>query len=103
MGKRVIHHYRLLLGRLIQIFNYLHARHGRSDICDRLNKTREYRNRINHKEPICFSGNNINFNYLEEVDKAIIKIINWIDSELADWMKNIDSVKVKVLNAKTII
>lgn len=98
-----VHHYRLLLGRPIQIFNNLPARHGRSDVCDRLTKIRKFRNRINHNEPICFSGNNISFSYVEEVYEAIIEILNWIDPELTDWIKNIDSVKVKILNAKTII
>jgi hypothetical protein len=98
-----VHHYRLLLGRPIQIFNHLPARHGRSEVVDRLNKIRKFRNRINQNEPICFSGNNINFNYVEEVYEAIIEIINWIDPELAVWIKNIDSVSTKIANAKTLI
>jgi hypothetical protein len=98
-----IYHYRLLLGRPIQIFNYLPARHGRSEVFDRLNKIRKFRNRINHNEPICFRGNSIDFSYVEDVYEAIIDIFKWIDPELVLWVKNIDSVKVKISNAKTII
>ncbi|MFT4093253.1 MAG: hypothetical protein QM640_06400 [Niabella sp.] len=37
-----VHHYRLLLGRPIQIFNHLSSGHGRGDVCDRLNKIRQF-------------------------------------------------------------
>ena len=97
-----VHHYRLLLGRPIQVFHNLPSRHGRSDACDRLNKIRQFRNRINHNEPICFNGAAIDFTYVEEVYDAIIEILTWIDPELIKWVKDIDTVRTKIANAKTI-
>lgn len=95
-------HYRILRGRPIQIFHHLPSGIGRSDVCDRLNKVREFRNRINHNEPICFTGNNIDFVYVEDVYNSIIEIITWIDPELINWIKDMDSVMIKINNAKKI-
>ena len=67
-----------------------------------MNKIREFRNRINHNEPICFNGNNIDFNYVEDVYNSIIQIINWIDPELINWIQDMDSVMTKISNAKLI-
>ena len=97
-----VHHYRLLLGRPIQVFHNLPSGHGRSDACDRLNKIRQFRNRINHNEPICFNGAAIDFTYVEEVYDAIIEILTWIDPELIKWVKDIDTVRTKIASAKTI-
>jgi hypothetical protein len=97
-----VHHYRLLLGRPIQVFNHLPSGHGRSDVSDRLNKIRQFRNRINHNEPICFRGAVIDFTYVEQVYDAIMEILNWIDPELITWIKDIDGVSTKIANAKTI-
>lgn len=96
------HHYRLLLGRPIQIFNNLPSAHGRSEVCARLNKIRQFRNRINHNEPVCFNGNAIDFAYVENIYQSTIDILAWIDPELINWIKNIDSVSLKIQNAKTI-
>lgn len=97
-----VHHYRLLLGRPIQVFYNLPSGHGRSDACDKLNKIRQFRNRINHNEPICFNGAVIDLTYVEEVYDAIMKILTWIDPELIKWVKDIDTVKTKIASAKTI-
>jgi hypothetical protein len=97
-----VHHYRLLLGRPIQVFTNLPSGHGRREACDRLNKIRQFRNRINHNEPICFNGAGIDFTYVEEVYDAIIEILTWIDPELIKWIKDIDTIRTKINNAKTI-
>jgi hypothetical protein len=97
-----VHHYRLLLGRPIQIFSQLPSGYGRSEVFSRLNKIRLFRNRIHHNEPICFNGNVIDFTYVEDVYNSIIDILTWIDPELINWTKNINSVPLKIENAKTI-
>lgn len=95
-------HYRILRGRPIQIFSHLPSGIGRTQVCERLNKIREFRNRINHNEPICFNGNNIDFDYVEDIYSSIIEIINWTDPELINWIRDMDSVMVKINNAKRI-
>ncbi|SFD77186.1 Abi-like protein [Chitinophaga sp. CF118] len=97
-----LHHYRLLLGKPIQIFNHLPSGYGRSEVCKKLNNIRRFRNRINHNEPICFRGNTIDFTYAEEIYNECIEILEWIDPELISWIGDIDAVKIKIANAKTI-
>lgn len=97
-----VHHYRLLSGRPIQIFEYLPSGHGRRAACERLNKIRQLRNRINHNEPICFIGNNSDFTYVEDVYTAIKEIMSWIDPEIISWTTNIDFVSNQITNAKNI-
>jgi hypothetical protein len=97
-----VHHYSLLRGRPIQIFSQLPSGHGRNEVCNRLYKIRQFRNRINHNEPICFNGNVIDFTYVEDTYNSIIDILTWIDPELINWIKNINSVPVKIANARTI-
>lgn len=97
-----VHHYRLLLGKPIKVFNHLPTGHGRHEVYDRLDKIREFRNRINHNEPVCFKGRNIDFSYVEEIYEAIIEILDWIDPDIVKWVRNIDSVKTRIGSAKKI-
>lgn len=97
-----VHHYRLLSGRPIQVFSNLPPAHGRREVCDRLNKIRQFRNRINHNEPICFNANIIDFTYVEDIYQSINDILIWIDPELIKWIKNIDSILIKIQRAKNI-
>lgn len=97
-----VHHYKLLLGRPIKIFGHLASGNGRKEVSDRLTKIRQFRNRINHNEPICFNQNNIDFNYVVEIYNAIIEILQWIDPEICGWIKDIDVVNFKIAAAKNI-
>ena len=71
-----VHHYKILKGKPIQIFKYLPSGFGRKEVCDKLNEIRLFRNRIYHNEPICFIGNNINFQRCEEIYQNVIDILN---------------------------
>lgn len=86
------HHYRILKGKQIQVFNHLPARHGRKEVNEELDKIRRFRNRINHNEPICFKGNIIDFSGALEVYQSIKNILDWIDPELTKLVKDIDAV-----------
>lgn len=95
--------YKILRGKPIQIFNHLPAGTGRTNICERLNKVRKFRNRINHNEPICFHETKISFTYAEDVYKSITELLKWIDPELLDWTKDLDLVQTTINDAKKII
>ncbi|MFN4084372.1 MAG: hypothetical protein ACK4LB_00440 [Spirosomataceae bacterium] len=97
-----VHHYRLLKGKPIQIFQSLPAGHGRKEVKDQLDKVRRFRNRINHNEPICFKGNNIDFTDTLEVYKSLINLLTWIDPEIIKLISDIDKVKKTIDKAKTI-
>jgi len=97
-----VHHYRLLKGKPIQIFQSLPAGHGRKEVNDELDKVRRFRNRINHNEPICFRGNQIDFTDTLEVHESITKILTWIDPEIIKLISDIDKVKKTIDKAKKI-
>ncbi|MEZ4808878.1 MAG: Abi family protein [Allomuricauda sp.] len=97
-----VHHYRLLSGTPIQIFNTLPSGYGRKEILEDLNSIRQFRNRINHNEPICFVGNSVDFTKTEEVYNSIKEILKWIDPKLENWIKDMDRVEQKIINAKKI-
>lgn len=97
-----VHHYRLLKGKPIQIFQSLPAGHGRKEVNDELDKVRRFRNRINHNEPICFNGNNLDFTDTLEVHKSITNLLTWIDPEIIKLISDIDKVKKTIDKAKTL-
>jgi hypothetical protein len=97
-----VHHYKILLGRPIQIFSNLPPGHGRKEVNEGLTKIRRFRNRLYHNEPICFSGISKDFQHAEEVHNLIVNILAWIDIDLAKWIKDIDEVKKQIDRAKKI-
>lgn len=97
-----VHHYRLLKGRPIQIFSSLPAGHGRKEVNDELDKVRRFRNRINHNEPICFNGNDIDFTKTLEVYNSIIKLLTWIDPKTLKLISDLDRVKKTIQRAQKI-
>lgn len=94
--------YRILRGRPIQVFNNLPPNTNRIDVMNRLDKVRNFRNRISHSEPICFHNNNIDFSNAIDVYDTIIELFDWIDPELIKFIKDIDSVSVKISNAQKV-
>ena len=97
-----VHHYKILLGRPIQIFTNLPSGHGRKEVNETLNKIRLFRNRLYHNEPVCFNGGTTNFQNAEDVHNLILSALSWIDSDLVKWIKNIDEVEKHINRAKKI-
>jgi Abi-like protein len=93
------HNYRILRGKQIQIFNHLPTGHGRKEVNEELDKVRRFRNRINHNEPICFNGNNIDFSQALEVYQSIKNTLSWIDPELVKLINDIDKVNSSINKA----
>ena len=76
----------LLWKPLHQIF--LHTPHPlrqRAEISPRLNTIRAFRNRVYHYEPVSWS-----FAMLQNQHEIIIEILNWLDSDIATWISDID-------------
>ena len=97
-----VHHYRLLKGKPIQIFTTLPPNTNRNHIFDQLTKIRKFRNRINHNEPICFLGSQIDFKEALEVYQHIIQLFTWIDPLLITIIMDLDEVKQTIQQAKKI-
>jgi len=94
------HHYRLIGGVVIHCFSNKPSNVNRNVISQKLNRIREFRNRIYHNEPICFNGNNIDFISAENIRDEIFDVLIWIDPELAsytDYFNRINS-KIQLVN-----
>jgi len=62
----------------------------------KLDKIRKLRNRIYHNEPICFSGSAVNFNQARSAKRHIYELLNWMDADLAPFIKYFDSIEKKI-------
>jgi Abi-like protein len=89
--------YKNLKGNPIQIFNKLPSGIGRLEIHNKLDSIRLLRNRINHNEPICFRGNQIDLKEAQEIYTNISEIMTWINPDLFKWMKEVDKVEKEII------
>lgn len=90
------HHHSLLSGQLIHIFPNKPSSVNRANIYGRLNQIREFRNRVNHCEPLCFEANEINCAKAEEVLKDIYELLSWIGSDTIPFIKVFDNIEGKI-------
>jgi hypothetical protein len=97
-----VHHYRLIGGCMIQCFPRKPAPINRSSISLKLSRIKEFRNRIYHNEPICFSGNAINLSDANQVKTDIYDLIGWIDPKLTTYFQSFDNIGDKIANALAI-
>lgn len=96
------HHYRLIGGVVIHCFKHKPTGVNRSILNQKLNRIREFRNRIYHNEPICFQGNLMDFTYAENIKNEIYELLSWIDPELANYVEYFDAIESKINIGKTI-
>lgn len=96
------HHYRLIGGIVIHSFNNKPSGINRSVLSQKLNRVREFRNRVYHNEPICFNGNAIDFTYAENIKDEIYELLSWIDSDLTSYVEYFDAIENKINIAKSI-
>jgi len=84
--------YKILKGVPIQTFQKLPTGYGRKEVYEALNKIRDFRNRINHNESICFVDRRLDFSYAKEIYQTITQILNWIDPYIQSSLYEIDRV-----------
>jgi len=92
------HHYRLIGGQPIQIFQHKPRAENRASIYDKLDEIREFRNRVNHCEPICFVGPNIDCTHALHIRMTLLSLIKWIEPDLIPFFNKIDDIQSKVKN-----
>lgn len=92
------HHYSLIGGQPIQIFVNKPAVEDRASLYSKLDDIRNFRNRVNHCEPLCFNGNNIDCSQTLDIRAKLYDLINWIEPELVQFFESIDNVQNKVNN-----
>lgn len=96
------HHFKLIDGCVIQIFSNKPKHVNRNVLSKKLNNIREFRNRVYHNEPVCFNGTNIDFTEANEVKNEIYDLLTWIDTDLATYVKNFDSIDDEISLARNI-
>ena len=85
------HHYKILKGNPIQIFRDLPQGVGRKEILNKLNAIRQFRNRINHNEPICFVDNKFSYSEIQTIHQSIYELLTYMDERLIDFVESIDN------------
>lgn len=89
------HHYSLVSGQPIHIFAYKPTSENRASIYDKLDEIKNFRNRVNHCEPICFTGHNIDCSYALDIRLKLYDLVRWIDPSLIPFFESIDNIQNK--------
>jgi hypothetical protein len=95
-------HYKLIKGYVIHCFPHKPSTVDKDDIANVLRRIRELRNRIYHNEAICFDNITIDFAHALATKKEIFNLLEWMDGDLKDYVKQFDDVDAKVINALAI-
>lgn len=89
-------HYRLLSGKPIQIFPFKPAVENRASLHQKLKKIRDFRNRVNHCEPLCFTGNVIDCSEATIIRRYILELTDWINPSIIPFLNKLDNVNNKI-------
>jgi hypothetical protein len=92
------HHYALIAGQPIQIFVNKPTTEDRASIYSKLDDIRNFRNRVNHCEPLCFNGNTIDCTEVLSIRTKLYQLIEWIEPELIPFFESIDNIQNKIDN-----
>lgn len=89
------HHYALVGGQPIYVFPNKPMGENRASIHQKLEDVKNFRNRMNHCEPLCFNGNAIDCTEALQIRDVLYDLVRWIDPDLESYFKSIDSVVTK--------
>lgn len=90
------HHYSLVGGQPIHIFPNKPSNEDRASLYSKLDEIRRFRNRVNHCEPICFSGQVIDCSEALEIRTKLYNLVEWIDPNLIPFFSKLDNIHIKV-------
>jgi hypothetical protein len=65
-------------------------------INQKLNRIREFRNRIYHNEPICFNGSSIDFTEATNIKNEIYELLEWMDADLVTYVEYFNGIDAKI-------
>lgn len=95
-------HYRLISGYTMHCFPNKPPHINRTYIANSLKDIREFRNRIYHNEAICFNNITIDFAHVRHVKTEIYNLLEWMDSDLKNYVIQFDNIDTEILHASTI-
>jgi hypothetical protein len=96
------HHYSLVGGQPIHIFAHKPISENRASIYSKLDEIKNFRNRVNHCEPICFNGHTIDCSLALDIRSKLYSLIKWIDPQLVPFFESIDNIQSKTSFIMTI-
>lgn len=91
-----LNHYTLVGGQPIYIFPNKPARENRASLYSKLDDLRSFRNRVNHCEPICFYGHNIDCSEAIDIRTKLYNLVEWITPDLIPFLKAVDNTQSKI-------
>lgn len=92
------HHYSLISGQPIHIFVNKPPSEDRASLYSKLDEIRNFRNRVNHCEPLCFNGNNMDCSHTLDLRDKLYDLIRWIEPDLISFFENLDNIQSKIDN-----
>lgn len=92
----VPHHFMLIAGTPLLAFPFKPATENRASIHRKLEDVKNFRNRMNHCEPLCFRGNTIDCTYAIHIRTTVYDLLDWIDPDLRSYFQTIDTMTQKI-------
>lgn len=92
------HHYALIAGQPLHIFSHKPPSEDRAKIYTKLDDIRNFRNRVNHCEPLCFVGNTIDCTETQQIRTKLYDLLSWIEPKLVPFFQSIDNIPSKLTN-----
>lgn len=89
------HHYALVGGQPIYVFPHKPAIENRASIHQKLEMIKNFRNRVNHCEPICFNSSTIDCTQALAIRTMLYDLIRWIDPDLESYFQSLDTITTK--------
>lgn len=86
----------VLAGAPLSVFKNKPTSIDRSHINTRIIEVREFRNRINHNEPVCFINGKKDFSYALDMHRKIMELLEWIDDDIPQSLAALDKVMVVI-------
>jgi hypothetical protein len=101
-------HYRILSGRPIQIFVNLPPGANRNMIHQKLERVRDFRNRVYHNEPVIFkkeaSGTLIfSLAQAQQIYSDIREFFQWLNLDFDSWTKRINNINFEISRAEVMM
>ena len=96
------HHYTLVGGQPIQIFAHKPVTENRASIYDKLDNIKSFRNRVNHCEPLCFNGHNIDCSLALDIRTKLYNLVQWIDPKMVSFFDSVDNIQNDTTHIMTI-
>ena len=86
----------VLAGAPLSVFKNKPTSIDCSHINTRIIEVREFRNRINHNEPVCFVNGKKDFSYALDMHRKIMELLEWIDDDIPKSLVAVDKVMIVI-------